>query len=68
MNVIVDGDKCVGSGQCAMTAPNVFDQSDSDGLVVLLDEAPPEAEMEIASEAVVLCPAAAIRLQEGPAQ
>jgi ferredoxin len=63
VNVVVDEEKCVGSGQCAMTAPNVFDQRDSDGTVVLLDEAPPESELENVHEAVILCPAAAIRVQ-----
>ncbi|MFD8346243.1 ferredoxin, partial [[Kitasatospora] papulosa] len=31
MHVTTDHDRCVGSGQCAMQSPEVFDQDD-DGL------------------------------------
>jgi ferredoxin len=36
MKVAVEQDRCVGSGQCVLLAPDVFDQRDEDGSVVLL--------------------------------
>ena len=40
MKVSVDEDKCCGAGTCVLLAPDVFDQRDEDGIVVLLDAAP----------------------------
>jgi len=40
LKVAVDRDACCGSGNCVMTAPAVFDQDDTLGLVVLLDPYP----------------------------
>lgn len=62
MKVEVDVHKCVGAGQCVMIAPDVFDQRDEDGVVVLLDEAPGEEQRDVVSESAMACPAAAIRL------
>jgi ferredoxin len=64
MEIIVDEGKCVGGGRCVVTAPDVFDQRESDGIVILLDATPPESQHPNVREAEVLCPAAAIRLQE----
>jgi ferredoxin len=33
--LVVDRDLCIGAGLCVMTAPEVFDQADDDGLVVV---------------------------------
>ena len=64
MKVTVDQDKCCGAGQCVMLAPEVFDQRDEDGVVVLL-EPEPAAHLEAAiREAANVCPAAAIELSE----
>lgn len=60
MKVTIDEDRCCGAGQCVLAAPEVFDQRDDDGVVILLDEAPPEAEHENVRTAAALCPAAAI--------
>jgi ferredoxin len=60
MRVSVDQSRCCGAGQCAALAPAVFDQRDDDGVVVLLDPAPPEAVHEAVREAALACPAAAI--------
>ncbi|MCY1072448.1 ferredoxin [Nannocystis sp. RBIL2] len=59
MRVIVDLEKCCGAGQCVLLAPKVFDQRD-DGIVILLDEHPPEA----VREAACVCPGAAIKLED----
>ena len=39
MEINVDRDRCVGAGQCVLSAPDVFDQDD-EGLVTVLDPAP----------------------------
>ena len=63
MNVIIDEKRCVGSGQCMLAAPYIFHQRDSDGIVVLLQDTPPESQLAKAREAAILCPSAAIRIQ-----
>lgn len=62
MRVEVDAPKCVASGQCVVISPGVFDQRDEDGIVVLLDESPPEGEHAGVRESALICPAAAIRV------
>jgi len=62
MRVEVDVPKCVASGQCVELAPDVFDQRDEDGMVVLLDENPPAELHDAVRESATVCPAAAIRL------
>lgn len=58
----VDEDLCVGGGQCVMAAPDLFDQRDDDGVVILLDVSPPAERVEAAKRAELVCPAAAIRV------
>lgn len=64
MRVRVDREACCGSGQCAMIAPEVFDQDEDDGLVLLLDAAPPEPAHPAVREAAAVCPASAITASE----
>ncbi|MEV0036813.1 ferredoxin [Streptomyces sp. NPDC050804] len=64
MNVEADVPRCVASGQCVLIAPDVFDQRDEDGMVVLLDESPPPARHAAVREAALVCPAAAIKVTE----
>ena len=64
MKVTVDQDKCVGAGQCVLLAPDVFDQRDSDGVVVLLQEFPPSELHDDVRQAAQVCPALAIELAE----
>lgn len=64
MEITVDQDRCCGAGQCVLLAPEVFDQRDEDGIVVLLDARPPQSRHEIVREAADVCPTAAIRLEE----
>lgn len=40
MKVTVDQDVCASSGNCVMNAPELFDQRDDDGVVVLLNPSP----------------------------
>ncbi|WP_405411973.1 ferredoxin [Streptomyces decoyicus] len=62
MRLSVDRDRCAGAGMCALTAPEVFDQDDEEGLVVLLHPAPAPELRAAARMAVSLCPAGAIAL------
>ncbi|MEB8340815.1 ferredoxin [Streptomyces endophyticus] len=62
MKITVDEDTCCGAGQCALIAPDVFDQRDEDGIVVLLDAQPPSEQHALADEAASVCPASAIRV------
>jgi ferredoxin len=64
MRVTADRDVCIGAGMCVLTAPAVFDQSDADGLVEVLVEAPAAAETTAVREAVKLCPSGALRVEE----
>jgi ferredoxin len=62
MRVEVHTDFCIGSGVCALIAPEVFDQRDDDGVVVLLNEHPPERYHESVRDAATRCPAAVIEV------
>ena len=62
MEIIVDQGKCLGSGQCVLIDPSIFDQGGEDGLVVLLRSSPGEESRLAAEEAAELRPAGAIRV------
>ncbi|MGW1976950.1 ferredoxin [Streptomyces sp. NPDC001889] len=64
MGLAVDRERCVGAGMCALTAPEVFDQDDEDGRVLLLDPAPPTARLGAVRLAAGSCPAGAILLPD----
>jgi ferredoxin len=64
MKVIIDQDKCVASGQCVMSAADVFDQRDEDGIVVLLNESPLAELAADVRQAAAVCPALAIRIED----
>jgi ferredoxin len=64
MKVMIDRDKCIGAGQCVMTAPGVFDQDEDEGTVVLLQETPPDTSREEVRKAVNFCPARVIEIDE----
>lgn len=64
MKVIIDQDKCVASGQCVTAAADVFDQRDEDGIVVLLNENPPDELAAGIHQAAAVCPALAIVVED----
>jgi ferredoxin len=64
MRVVTDTARCVGSGQCVLTEPAVFDQSDDDGTVVVLVEHVEGDRLKAVEEAVDMCPSQAISLEE----
>lgn len=62
LKIETDVDRCMGTGVCALTAPEVFTQRDDDGTVVV-KVAEPGAELrEMARAAADNCPSGAIRL------
>ena len=61
MRIAADRDACIGSGQCVLTDPAVFDQDD-DGIVVLRDEQPAGEHADHAKEAVLICPSQALSI------
>ena len=65
VRVLVDRDACVSAGQCTRVAPEVFDQDDEDGLVVVKQEYPGSELVPRVEEAVRLCPARAIVMERG---
>lgn len=64
MRIVTDTARCVGAGQCALTEPSVFDQSDEDGVVVLLTDHVDGDKLAKVREAVDLCPSQAISLEK----
>ncbi|MEO3789931.1 ferredoxin [Nonomuraea sp. B10E15] len=60
MEIKADTTVCIGAGMCALTAPEVFDQSEDEGTVVLLRQTPPDGQEEAVRRAVTLCPSGAI--------
>lgn len=64
MRVRVDQDRCCSSGLCVQVAPDVFDQRDEDGVVVVLDAMPPEGNRRDVQAAADGCPTQAIGIDD----
>lgn len=64
MKIIADVDRCVGSGQCVLTEPALFDQNPEDGTVVVLDDQPSGELAEAVYEAVRVCPSQALSIAD----
>jgi ferredoxin len=64
VKITVNEDKCCGAGTCVLLAPDVFDQREEDGIVVLLDERPGAELHTIVREAASVCPGVAITVSE----
>jgi ferredoxin len=60
MKIQADRTRCTSAGNCARVAPDLFDQGEDDGVVVVLNANPPESLREAARAAESLCPAQAI--------
>jgi ferredoxin len=66
MRIVVDRERCVGSGQCVRAESRVFDQDEDDGRVVLLvAQWTPDAAQSV-RRAVQLCPTQALSLTDAP--
>jgi ferredoxin len=64
MQVTVDRSRCCGAGHCVLLVPQVFDQDDKDGVVILRQETPAEELHLLVRQASRLCPTKAIRITE----
>jgi ferredoxin len=64
VRVTADRDVCIGSGNCVVTAPAVFDQDDAEGLVVLLTAEIGPRDADAVGYAVARCPSGALRIVE----
>jgi len=63
MKITIYPEKCCGSGQCVVNAPDLFDQKDN-GIVILLNAEPSADQFESARLAAGICPALAIEIHE----
>ena len=61
-----DTEVCIGAGMCATTAPDVFDQDDDTGVVLLLTRIPTTDHLDAVRRAVACCPSGALALTEEP--
>ncbi|MER6571848.1 ferredoxin [Streptomyces sp. NPDC001093] len=61
MHIDIDKDVCIGAGQCALAAPNVFTQDD-DGYSTLLPGREDGEGDPMVREAARACPVGAIKL------
>ncbi|WP_107656580.1 ferredoxin [Nocardia suismassiliense] len=61
--LVADRERCIGSGMCALIAPEVFDQDEGDGRVRLLDPSP-SGGLTVVREAVDACPAKALDISD----
>ena len=64
MRVVVDWDLCQGHGACKTEAPEVFDVDEKKGVVIVLQESPPEALRARVQAAVKYCPTRALRVED----
>lgn len=61
LEVRVDRDLCMGSGNCAFRAPDTFDLDDTNVAIVVNDPTPDEAAVRLAVEE---CPTGALSIVE----
>ncbi|MGW3008753.1 ferredoxin [Streptomyces sp. NPDC001219] len=63
MRIAIDTDRCIGAGQCALTAPGVFTQDD-DGFSALLPGREDGAGDPLVREAARACPVQALAVTD----
>ncbi|WP_236240315.1 ferredoxin [Streptomyces sp. CC228A] len=63
MKISLDSDVCIGAGQCALTAPDVFTQDD-DGFGAVLPGREDGGGSPLVREAARACPVRAVTLTE----
>ena len=68
MRVRADKDRCCGAGHCVLIAPEIFDQNEHDGTVILLQDKPPGIFHDLVREAADVCPTKAIEITEQSVQ
>ncbi|MFC7984804.1 ferredoxin [Streptomyces sp. NPDC057336] len=63
MDISIDRDTCIGAGQCALTAPDVFAQDD-DGYSTVRPGAEDGGGSALVREAARACPVGAVSVSE----
>ncbi|MEU8761468.1 ferredoxin [Streptomyces sp. NPDC048659] len=63
MRISIDGDICIGAGQCALTSPGYFTQDD-DGFGTVVEGREEGADGPLVREAARACPVRAITVEE----
>ncbi|MGW7444574.1 ferredoxin [Kitasatospora sp. NPDC054795] len=66
MRIRTNPDSCIGAGRCYLAAPDLFDQDDRDGTVVVLADRVAGAQLAGARTAVEECPTRTLSLTEEP--
>lgn len=64
MRIIVDTDKCIGSGNCVLACRELFAQNEDDGLIRVLNTSPSLSLLPHIKQAVQDCPALVFRLED----
>ncbi len=64
MRITIERARCIAAGQCVLKSPEVFDQSEEDGIVILLNANPSAELADSVRTAARLCPAEAIKVHE----
>ncbi|HWU10858.1 MAG TPA: ferredoxin [Streptomyces sp.] len=57
-------DRCIGAGHCVLNSPDLFDQSEAMGTVVVLAEEVPRPLAEQARAAIDACPTSTLYMTE----
>ncbi|MFI5839206.1 ferredoxin [Catenuloplanes sp. NPDC051500] len=61
--ILADTSRCVGAGQCVLTDPDAFDQTDEEGIVIVRRPEPEDdAALDRARRAALICPSQALSL------
>ena len=64
MRVIVDTNKCIGSGNCVLACREVFAQSEDSGLIHVLNTHPPLILLPHIKQALRDCPALVFHMED----
>jgi ferredoxin len=64
MKIVLEEDVCMGYANCVIEAPELFDIDEDTDKAVVLVERPQGEQQDAAREAVRVCPAVALRLEE----
>lgn len=62
LEIKIDRERCIGSGECAMSAPAIFDIGDDDTAILVSDGPPWPASNDLLREIASHCPSHAISL------
>lgn len=62
MKIEADTTVCIGAGMCVLTVPELFDQSEEDGTVMVLMPEVPADRVDAARRAITLCPSGALSI------